>query len=374
MRRFAGLTPPILLVLAACTSEDSGIGTPPADQIWTPGTAPTLLAGSRSIQIGVILDRAATVSYAIYNRTQSSIDAVEIRNEAAGVGSGGTIRAGTFDVSGSEVGDTARVELDGFNASTNIFIYLAADPAVADPAPSDLDRVVPLSITTAVRQRAASYTSAAVSATVGYYTYLPDGHFFQPDERFPLLVFLHGAGEKGNGTTELSRVLLNGPPKRVNQGIDFPFVIVSPQLPASQGGWPVLLVDELIARAKADTRVDTTRIYITGLSLGGYGTWSYAVARPNIVAAAVPIAGAGDTGQACAMKDVPVWAFHGDADGTVSVSGSVNMVAAINACSPPPGVTPKLTIYPGVGHDSWTRTYDGSAGHDIYTWMLGYHR
>ena len=374
MRRIAGVTLPVFLVLSACTSDDSGIGTPPADQIWTPGTAPTLLAGSRSIQLGVILDRAATVSYAIYNRTQSSIDAVEIRNEAAGVGSGGTIRAGTFDVSGSAVGDTARVELDGFTANTNIFIYLAADPAVVDPAPADLDRVVPLSITTAVRQRAASYTSAAVSATVGYYTYLPDDHYFHPDERFPLLVFLHGAGEKGNGTTELSRVLLNGPPKRVNQGIDFPFIIVSPQLPTSQGGWPVLLVDELIARAKAAARVDTTRIYLTGLSMGGYGTWSYAVARPNIIAAAVPIAGAGDTGQACAMKDVPVWAFHGDADGTVNVSGSVNMVAALNACSPGPSVPPRLTIYPGVGHDSWTRTYDGTAGHDIYTWLLGYHR
>lgn len=289
MRRFAGVTIPLLLVLSACGSEDSGTGTPPADRIWSPGTAPTLLAGSTSIQIGVILDRAATVSYAIYNRTQSSIDAAEIRNEAAGAGNGGTIRAGTFDVSGSEVGDTARVELDGFTANTNVFIYLAADPAEADPVPSDLDRVVPLSITTAVRQRARSYASAAVSAAVGYYTYLPDDHYFHPDESFPLLVFLHGAGEKGNGTTELSRVLANGPPKRVSQGIDFPFIIVSPQLPASQGGWPVLLVDELIARVKADTRVDTTRIYLTGLSLGGYGTWSYAVARPNVVAAAVPI-------------------------------------------------------------------------------------
>jgi pimeloyl-ACP methyl ester carboxylesterase len=374
MRPIAVGVIPALLGLGACASPDGGPGAPPADHLWTPGTAPTLLAGSGAIQIGVMLDRTAVVSYAIFNHIQSSIDPVEIRDEAAGVGNGGTLRAGAFTVSGSNVGDTARVELDGFPANTNLFIYLVADPAAADPAPSDLDRVVPLSITTAVRQPGTSYGSAAISATVGYYTYLPDDHYLHPDERFPLLVFLHGSGEKGNGTTELGRVLVHGPPKLVGQGIDFPFIDISPQLPVSQGGWPVSLVDEIIARAKADTRVDTTRIYLTGLSLGGFGTWSYALSRPDVVAAVVPIAGAGSTAQACAMKDVPVWAFHGDADGTVDVSGSVNMVAAINGCSPGPRVIPRLTIYPGVGHDSWTRTYDGSAGHDIYTWLLGYHR
>jgi predicted peptidase len=214
----------------------------------------------------------------------------------------------------------------------------------------------------------------AVGTTVGYYAYLPEAHFLRPAQRFPLLIFLHGAGEKGNGTTELSRVLVHGPPKLVQAGVALPFIVISPQLPASQGGWPVGLVDELIARARADYRVDTTRVYVTGLSMGGYGTWAYAIARPTVVAAVVPIAGAGSTGQACQMRDVPVWAFHGDADGTVGVSGSIDMVNALNACRPAPSVTPQLTIYPGVGHDSWTRTYDGSAGHDIFAWLLQYHR
>jgi len=253
-------------------------------------------------------------------------------------------------------------------------VYLVADPAVTDPPPLDLDRVVPLSATTARRQPGTSYQSGAVGATVGYYTYLPDAHYLHPAERFPLLVFLHGVGERGNGTTELTRVLAHGPPKLINLGEDFPFIVVSPQLPVTQGAWPVALVDEIIARARAETRVDSARIYLTGLSLGGFGTWSYATARPAVVAAVVPIAGAGTTGQACAMRDVPVWAFHGDSDGTVDVSGSIDMIAALNACTPAPSVAPKLTIYPGVGHDSWTRTYDGSAGHDIYAWMLTSHR
>lgn len=374
MRRIAvGLASAVFLV-SACNSDDSGSSTPPANQIWSTSYLPTLVAGSKSIELGVILDRAATVSYAIYDHIQSSMDASKVRNEAAGVGTGGTLKAGTFNVSNSKINDTALVELTGFPSSTNIFIYLAGDPATADPPPTDMDRVVSMSITTVARQPATSYASTALATTVGYYSYRPEEYYLHPDQKFPLLVFLHGSAEKGNGTTELSRVLTHGPPKLIAFGTDLPFIVVSPQLPSSQGGWSVSHIDELITRAKSENRVDTTRIYLTGLSMGGYGTWAYAVSRPTVLAAVVPIAGAGNTGQACAMRDVPVWAFHGDADGTVDVSGSVNMINALNACSPGPSVTPKLTIYPGVGHDSWTRTYDGSAGHDIFTWLLGYHR
>jgi predicted peptidase len=241
--------------------------------------------------------------------------------------------------------------------------------------PTDLEMTFDAHVELDAVQPGISYTSGAIaSTTIGYYAYLPEDHFHHAEERFPLMIFLHGSGEKGNGTTELNKVLIHGPPKLVKSGRRFPFIVISPQLPASQGGWSVGLVDELIARAKAAYRVDTTRIYLTGLSMGGYGTWGYATARPNVVAAVVPIAGSGSTGQACNMKNVPTWAFHGDADNTVNESGSINMVNAIKACTPAGAVEPKLTIYPGVGHDSWTRSYDGTAGHDIYQWLLQYHR
>ncbi len=373
MRRFPAGLAALVLAVAACNSEDSVTG-PAADRIWSSNYLPTLFAGTKSIEIGVILERSATISYTIYDRIQSDMTGERVRSEAAGLGTRSPLKTGTFSVSGSKIGDTARVEMTGFPASTNLFIYMVGDPSSADPVPVDLDKVVAMSITTSQRQPGTSYASSVLSTTVGYYTYRPEGHYLHPDEKFPLLIFLHGTGEKGNGTTELNRVLVHGPPKLINQGTDLPFIVVSPQLPASQGGWSVNHIDELIARAKAESRVDTTRIYVTGLSLGGFGTWAYAVARPAVVAAVVAIAGAGNPGQACQMRDVPVWAFHGDADGTVNVSGSINMINALNACTPAPAVTPKLTIYPGVGHDSWTRTYDGSAGHDIYSWLLSYHR
>jgi predicted peptidase len=213
----------------------------------------------------------------------------------------------------------------------------------------------------------------AAHVRIGYYAYVPPGYDPQRDDRYPLLVFLHGSGERGNGTTELPYLLRNGPPKLIEDGRNFPFIVIAPQLPLKRL-WKPDLVDGILKVIKKRYLVDSTRAYLTGLSLGGHGTWAYAESHPNRLAAAVPIAGRGDTTRACAMKDVPVWAFHGGADPTVDPSGSVNMINAINACSPPPQVAPKLTIYPGDGHDSWVRTYDGSAGYDVFAWMLQYHK
>jgi predicted esterase len=360
----------IAVLLTACGSTDTT--DPLAPQLWP--SAPSAVSGTSSVRLRVVLARAGVVDYSLYTAAQPGLTAQQVHDDAAGSGGRAPVRTGSIQVPGSSVGDTVGALLQGLTPGQAYDVYFAAASAVSDPAPSDADLVQAVHLTLAARQPAASMPSATLAAAAGYYVYLPEDHYLEPGARFPLMVFLHGSGEKGNGTTELARVLVHGPPKLISNGRDFPFIVISPQLPASQGGWPAGLVDELITQAIADYRVDTTRIYLTGLSLGGFGTWNYAVAKPGRVAAAVPIAGGGNPGQACTMKNVPVWAFHGDADATVNVSGSVNMVAAINACAPAPAVPARLTVYPGVGHDSWTRTYDGSAGHDIYGWMLQYHR
>lgn len=356
----------------ACSTESQPTG-PTADAIWAGD--PVVTHGATSVRATFVLQRAATVSYAIYGSQQDGLTAEAIRAEAALGAAGPSEKAGTRSFGSGKVGDSVTIAIDSLASGAEHWIYLAAEPAEADPVATDLDLTHSAHVELEILQPGISYTSSAIaSTTIGYYAYLPEDHYYEAGEKFPLLIFLHGSGEKGNGTTELNKILIHGPPKLVKNGRRFPFIIISPQLPTSQGGWPVNLVDELIARAKAAYRVDTTRIYVTGLSMGGYGTWAYATSRPNVVAAVVPIAGAGSTGQACAMKNVPTWAFHGDADGTVNVSGSVNMVNAMKACTPAGSPEPKLTIYPGVGHDSWTRTYDGSAGHDIYEWLLQYQK
>ncbi|EAU67416.1 PHB depolymerase family esterase [Stigmatella aurantiaca] len=162
-----------------------------------------------------------------------------------------------------------------------------------------------------------------------------------------------------------------GPPKLIRNGRDFPFVLISPQrFNAFFGNGEI---DGILEFAKSHYRIDPSRLYLTGISAGAIVTWNYAVAYPQKLAAIVPIAGNGNGLDICRLRNLPVWAFHGTADTTVSPYGSIEPVNKLNTtCSPVANPPALLTLYPGVGHDSWSRTYSGSAGHDVYTWMLSY--
>ncbi|CAM4053249.1 hypothetical protein G4177_13960 [Corallococcus sp. ZKHCc1 1396] len=211
--------------------------------------------------------------------------------------------------------------------------------------------------------------------SLGYWEYLPLGYDDAPTEAFPLVVFLHGTGEAGNGSaTALEKVMnLNAPPRLIRNGRDFPFILIAPQ--RFNAFISVAEIDALIESAKVKYRVDASRIYLTGISAGAFQTWAYAAVHYNKLAAIVPIAGNGTSLNLCpaAAAGLPVWAFHGTADGQVSPWGSINPVNQMNnTCSPAANPAAQLTQYPGVGHDSWGRTFDGSAGHDVYAWMLGH--
>lgn len=226
----------------------------------------------------------------------------------------------------------------------------------------------------ALRQTPQSFFSRSEGVQVGYYLYTPPDYAQDTTARFPLLLFLHGIGERGNGTTELSRVLKFGPPKLIEGGRDYPFLVVTPQLPAAAEHWPVGLIDEVIAEVRRTLRVDSSRIYLTGLSDGGDASWNYAIARPEVPAAIVPIASEASPKGICAMRDVPVWAFHGELDKDVKLSVEQRLVEALNACVPPPREPARLTVYAGAGHLVWSRTYVGAEGLDIYGWLLQHHR
>ncbi len=193
-----------------------------------------------------------------------------------------------------------------------------------------------------------------------YLLYLP-ADYGKEQKNWPLLVFLHGAGERGS---DVSRVKVHGPAKLVEQGKDLPFIIVSPQCPAGKW-WPymaeavIALIDEITERYPVDTR----RIYLTGLSMGGYGTWAIGCMYPERFAAIAPICGGGLPYLAANLKDVPVWAFHGAKDSVVPVQQSQEMVDAVNRA----GGQAKLTVYPEADHDSWTQTYSND---QLYQWLL----
>jgi len=194
-----------------------------------------------------------------------------------------------------------------------------------------------------------------------YLLFLPQDYGRDPEKKWPLMLFLHGAGERGDS---LGLVKKHGPPKIVGQRPDFLFIVVSPQCPAGSW-WPDKLDDlsALLDEVEATYTIDNRRIYLTGLSMGGYGTWSLALDQPERFAAIVPICGDGIPRPACRLKDLPVWAFHGAQDKVVPPEESEKMVAAIKRC----GGSPRLTIYPDASHDSWTRTYDNP---ELYEWLL----
>jgi len=218
-----------------------------------------------------------------------------------------------------------------------------------------------LGLSAAVRpapgQQQAARLDVQVRVTLDYLLFLPEG--YDEKDSWPLMLFLHGAGERGDN---LELVEKHGPPKIVETKKDFPFILVSPQCKENRWWEPVeltALVDEIVVKHK----VDEDRIYVTGLSMGGFGTWSLAAYTPDRFAAIAPICGGGEPYWAKRFAHVPVRAFHGGKDRLVPPERSQEMVDALakhdgNA---------KLTVYPEAGHDSWTETYDDP---ELYDWLL----
>lgn len=185
--------------------------------------------------------------------------------------------------------------------------------------------------------------------------------------KHPLIVFLHGHGESGS---DLEKVKVHGIPRIVEEQPDFPFICVSPQCPTGVT-WVLIsdAVEALVLEMLTRDDVDASRVYLTGLSMGGYGTWHVGAQRPDLFAALAPICGGGSFVNYLPMRisrldDVPVWAFHGDADPIVPLAEQQRLVDAL-ALTSKAGV--RFTVYPGVGHDSWTQTY---ANPELYQWFL----
>ena len=185
-------------------------------------------------------------------------------------------------------------------------------------------------------------------------------------DKLPLVLFLHGSGERGDGEGELERVKRYGLPHVLETRNPFSeeVIVLAPQCPEETRWTDHLdalksLVDDSVERYS----VDVSRIYLTGLSLGGQGVWHLGAAHPDLFAALASVCGRSNPERACALKEVPVWAFHGAKDDRVPLAESARMVDAINAC----GGHAKLTVYPEVGHISWDDAYNTP---ELYRWLL----
>jgi predicted peptidase len=197
---------------------------------------------------------------------------------------------------------------------------------------------------------------------VKYIVFVPAD--YTGEKEFPVILFLHGAGESGTDGKKQAQVGLG---KAIRDKKEkFPFIAIFPQ--SQKGGWKADGAEgkraiAILEEVEKDYKTDKKRVYLTGLSMGGFGTWSMAVAHPERWAAIAPICGGGDPKQAAKIKDLPCWCFHGDADTAVKVDQSRKMIQALKDA----GGNPKYDEYPKVGHNSWDRAY---ANAELYEWFL----
>jgi predicted peptidase len=203
---------------------------------------------------------------------------------------------------------------------------------------------------------------AKQTSSLNYLLYTPPQ--YQAINAHPLILFLHGAGERGS---DLDLLKLQPLPQKLETQ-DLPFVVVSPQCPLGSA-WLMHMDDleDLLDEVIPAYKIDPDHVYLTGISMGGFGTWQLAVRDPNRFAAIAPICGGWPwlemDDRLCALKDMPIWAFHGELDPVVPVDYTLRAVDAVRDC----GGEPLMTIYPDLEHDSWTRTY---ANPDLYAWFL----
>lgn len=221
------------------------------------------------------------------------------------------------------------------------------------------------------RLEARAYRSPLTGGERKYWIRFPRG--YATKDRWPLILFLHGMGERGD---DLDRALIHGVVKEAaKKGRDLPFVVLGPLCPKLEAGgdpptmWDameadlVVILDETLARE----RIDADRVHLTGLSMGGFGTWHFGSRHAGRFASLAPVCGWGDPAWTAALRDKPVWAFHGMKDPVVPPVRSIEMVGELKKVSP----GARLTTYPELAHNCWDAVYGADA---IYDWFLDHRR
>jgi len=197
---------------------------------------------------------------------------------------------------------------------------------------------------------------------LNYLLHLPKDYEQEEAKSWPLILFLHGAGEIGDN---LEMLRVQALPKVIEQKDDFPFIVVSPQCP-SGSSWhnEFIALDELMQEIIDNYKVDQSRLYLTGLSMGGFAAWDYAIVHPDWYAAVIPICGGTSYPYNLDLiKEVPIWVFHGAKDDIVPIEESqIAVDALLNV-----GGKVKFTVYPEAGHDAWTETYNNP---EVFQWLL----
>lgn len=207
------------------------------------------------------------------------------------------------------------------------------------------------------------------AAQLNYLLHVPASYGQEPDKQWPLLIFLHGSREVGRDIDRVRRAIL---PQMVEENPEFPFIVMSPQAASQQYGWYPSLkpIEAAVDELQQEYNIDPDRIYVTGLSMGGYGAWALMMDDPARFAAVAPVVGGYfyNPNQLCEIKDKPIWVFGAKRDRNVPLKESERVVNALKAC----GADPKFTVFENADHDQgWELAYTTT---DIFQWLLAQRR
>ncbi|MFT4739254.1 MAG: putative esterase [Sediminicola sp.] len=341
--------------------------------IWQEGF-PKVRIGTYTTDIEFSIDQAATIYYLVAEASisfESADQLIAIAKEATTSDTLSLVSRGMIDEPLAT--EIRSISINDLTAGVDYFLYAIAE----NPNDSILQEAIfTQELALVERQQVFTYASTAEDREVLYLAYQTDEGLKYPEEKYPAIIFMGGNGERA-AQGEINIVRNGSLAQFIDKGNDVPMFVFSPQ--HIKNTWNTSLIHEMVEEALKNYPIDENKIYMTGISGGGIGTWNYAVDHPDVLAAMIPISGDGRDGRACDIKDIPTWAFHNSSDGIVSPNGSINMVNAMNACSPAPTTEPLLTLFDDSGHNAWRRVYD--ANHpdwgktatdpvDIYSWFL----
>ncbi len=364
--------PVLVIVLLQVTTLFSNAESPH----WRNGT-PYSDNGASTIDISVALDQSGKVYYVVFSKDPGNIEPEELKDLALNNDWSNVAAKGELDVQNPD--ETREINIAKLPDNHSYYTLLVAENERSE-LQNELKQVYNK---TFVRHSKNTCPSKVIPGIIGYYAYFPEEYYKSPFQNFPLLIYLHGIGEKANSTTEPNwpNICKYGPPMLIEQGVDYPFIVISPQTPYEwwQGEYDGKkrgdLVDEVIETVKKLYNIDPSRVYVTGISMGGAGVYAYYESYPEKLAAAIPVSGytQQDLDEYCHLKDVPLWALHNEFDDVIGTGSDRGINQIINSCEPPPQTPAKLTLYPAYGHDAWSRTYENmepGSEDNIYEWML----
>ncbi|UII30735.1 hypothetical protein LVD17_20795 [Fulvivirga ulvae] len=314
---------------------------------------PKGLYGTTSFDFQVKTDIPSSLYYIVSKNELSDKSPANIKQKV--LEGAGFLMADSARISCDSLSKTLTITVNDLPKETQLYAYLVAESYASDTLLQD--KAVEFVFTTHTSQTTETFFSNIKGRDALYVRYLPDEAAFKyPENKIhPLIIFLGGNGEVAP-PGEI-KVIQNGSiPKYIDSGHDVPFIVIAPE--HNEEDWDVAFIHEVVEFAMENYSTDPSRVIITGMSGGGIGTFNYAISHPEIPAAIVPISGEGDVDAVCVLSDMAVWAFHNTNDPKVPTSGSIDMITALQGCSPVPDKEVNLTIFADEGHNCWIRVYN----------------